>query len=78
MMELKMMRSKAYSPDGTRLGVAGRFGVTFRDVETGSPLISLPAGHTESAAFAPDGEWILTASNDEHGFRAWPRFAPEE
>ena len=65
--------SMAYSPDGSRLAVAGRNGVRLRDMATGAPLLSLASGHTETVAFTPDGEWILTASNDDRGFRAWPR-----
>ena len=63
----------SYLPDGSRLAVAGRAGVTLRDTVTGSPLFVVRSGHTEAAVFTPDGRWLLTASNDGKGFRAWPR-----
>ncbi len=48
----------AYSPDGTRLAVAGSIGIWLYDAETGEEL-DLLTGHTGrviSVVFSPDGK----------------------
>lgn len=50
----------AYSPDGTRLAVAGSIGVWLYDAESGEKVNLLP-GHTgriTSVAFSPDGRML--------------------
>ena len=47
----------AYSPDGTRLAVAGSIGIWLYDAQTGEAL-DLLTGHTDrvlSVSFSPDG-----------------------
>ena len=56
-----------YSPDGTRLAVAGSTGIWIYDAQTGEEL-ELIRGHTKSVnsvSFSPDGTTI--ASGDESG-----------
>ena len=57
----------AYSPDGTRLAVAGSIGIWLYDTQTGEEL-NLLTGHTggvSSVAFSPDGNTIDSGSFDE-------------
>ena len=59
-------RAVAYSPDGTRLAVAGNLGVWLYDVDTGAE-VALLTGHAapvRSVAFAPDGKTLAGASAD--------------
>ena len=62
-------RAVAFSPDGTRLAVAGRIGIWLYDAHT-SAEIALFTGHTEpvnSVAFSPDGT-ILASGSDGRSF----------
>ena len=62
----------AYTPDGTRLAVAGSIGIWIYDVETGKAL-DLLVGHTDvvnSVAFSPDGKHIVSGSGD-NTLRLW-------
>ena len=55
-----------YSPDGTRLAVAGSIGIWIYSVHTGEEL-ALLAGHTEdvwSISFSPDGNTLASGSWD--------------
>ena len=57
----------AYSPDGTRLAVAGNIGIWFYDTAT-YQYVALLTGHTgavKSVAFSPDGNTL--ASGTEYG-----------
>ena len=54
----------AYSPDGTRLAVAGSIGIWLYDAQTGEAL-DLLTGHTStvsSVSFSPDGNTLASAS----------------
>ena len=56
----------AYSPDGTRLAVAGSIGIWLYDAQTGEE-INLLTGHTSgvfSVAFSPDANTIASGSSD--------------
>ena len=56
----------AYSPDGTRLAVAGGIGIWVYDAETGEEL-DLFTGHRErvySVSFSPDGRTLASGSWD--------------
>ena len=57
----------AYSPDGTRLAVAGSIGIWLYDAQTGEAL-DLLTGHTDyvtSVSYSPDGNTLASASNDK-------------
>ena len=57
----------AFSPDGTRLAVAGDIGTWIYDVQTGEE-VSLLAGHTEyvwSIVYSPDGDTVASGSYEE-------------
>ena len=57
----------AYSPDGTRLAVAGSIGIWIYDAQTGEAL-DLLSGHTSwiySVSFSPDGQTLATGSTDD-------------
>jgi WD40 repeat protein len=68
-----IVRSAAYSPDGTHL-VTASYDKTARiwDARTGAQLAVLSGhvGEVESAAYSPDGTRIVTASNDKTA-RIW-------
>ena len=55
----------AFSPDGTRLAVAGRVGTWLYDAETMAKVTLLP-GQTlrSSVAFSPDGTTLATVRRD--------------
>ena len=55
-----------YSPDGTRLAVAGSFGIRLYDTQTGEEL-HLLIGHrgiVNSVSFSPDGETLASGGFD--------------
>ena len=55
-----------YSPDGTRLAVAGGIGIWLYDAQTGEEL-DLLIGHRgslESVSFSPDGSTLASGSTD--------------
>ena len=57
----------AYSPDGTRLAVAGSIGIWLYDAQTGEEL-DLLTGHTGrvySVAFSTDGNTIASGGGDK-------------
>ena len=59
-----------FSPDGTRLAVAGDIGTWIYDAHTGEE-VSLLAGHTEyvwSVAYSPNGETVASGSYEENGY----------
>ena len=61
-----------YSPDGTRLAVAGGIGIWLYDATTGQE-VTLISGHTAgvlSVAFSPDGNTIASGSYDDT-IRLW-------
>ena len=68
-----IVRSAAYSPDGTHI-VTASYDKTARiwDARTGAQLAVLSGhdGEVESAAYSPDGTRIVTASNDKTA-RIW-------
>ena len=60
------MSEIAYSPDGTRLAVAGGIGIWIYDAQTGKEL-DLHTGHTAwvySVSFSPDGAALASGSWD--------------
>ena len=61
----------AYSPDGTRLAVAGIIGIWLYDVHTGTEVALLPR-HTaiRSVSYSPDGQ-TLASGGDEGSIRLW-------
>ena len=64
----------AYSPDGTRLAVAGGIGIWLYDAQTGQEL-DLFAGHTSgvySVSFSSDGNTLTSGSRDETGRKSCP------
>jgi WD40 repeat protein len=74
-----LVRAVAFSPDGTRLAVAGgpsgRYGeIKIWDVTTAVPtLVSTIQGHTDSilaVAFSPDGQTLASGSYDKL-IRVW-------
>ena len=57
----------AYSPDGTRLAVAGGIGIWLYDAQTGAEL-DLITGHARSVSsisYSPDGQTLASGSEDE-------------
>ena len=61
-----------FSPDGTRLAIAGSIGIWIHDVGTGREL-DLLTGHTdrvESVSFSPDGMTLASGSSDDT-IRLW-------
>ena len=66
------IREIAYSPDGTRLAVAGSIGIWLYDARTGEE-IDLLTGHTDvvdSVAFSPDRQTLASGSWD-NTIRLW-------
>ena len=62
----------AYSPDGTRLAVAGSVGIWIYDAETGA-LVDLFTGHTGeiySVSYSSDGLTLASGSSDKT-IRMW-------
>ncbi len=60
------VRDACFHPDGSRLAVCRRLGPGVFDAKTGKKQVELN-GHTRvvrSVAFSPDGEWLVTASED--------------
>ena len=60
------MNEIAYSPDGTRLAVAGGIGIWLYDTQTGEAL-DLLTGHTSlvySVSFSPDGQSLASGSRN--------------
>ena len=56
----------AYSPDGTRLAVAGNIGTWLYDAATGAE-VALLTGHTNyvrSVSFSPDGTTLASGGSD--------------
>ena len=66
----------AYSPDGTKLAVAGGNGIWLYDAQTGHELVQF-AGHTDTVtvhnvAFRPDGKTIVSAGTSyDQTIRIW-------
>ena len=71
-------RAVAYSPDGTRIGVATSIGIWLYDAATGAE-VALLTGRTDdySVSFPPDGQTLATASGDKT-IRLWDVAAGRE
>ena len=54
----------AYSPDSTRIAVAGSIGIWLYDAFTGAEQALLVGPRVNSAAFSPDGNTIASGSQD--------------
>ena len=60
-------RAVAYSPDGTRIAVAGSIAIWLYDAATGAE-VALLTGHADrvnSVSYSPDGQTLASASWDE-------------
>ena len=72
-------RAVAWSPDGTRLAVAGSIGIWLYDAHTGAEVARL-TGHRDwvsSVAFSPDGNTLASGSRDDT-IRLWDVQTGEE
>ena len=61
-----IINEMAYSPNGTHLAVAGSIGIWLYDMTTYQEvaLLTGPVGHTNSVSFSPDGNTIVSGSQD--------------
>ncbi len=69
----------AYSPNGKYLAVAASIGIWIYDMKTYQEisLLTGPEGHTNSVAFSPDGDTIISGSQDGNVYlwdvKTWER-----
>ena len=62
-----------YSPDGTRLGIAGNLGIWVYDVQSGGEieLIAGRWGSIRSVSFSPDGETLAAGEQRHRSIYLW-------
>ena len=68
-----MSNGLTYTPNGNRIVIGSRSGVTFLNAFNGEELIHIPGSSIQTVEFSPDGEWLFTSAGVLMNFRAYSK-----